>query len=189
MKLKVQCPFSFLMNAEYYHRFDLKYLQHTNILLVLCYVSPTSLKTFYAKRIFKIRNITLKLFVSFLAPTSLFRDFLWISQTENLITDLKKVHSGLTESSAPPWGHPVFPVSPVSLGWWPLVRLVRLRARSSHRRHLTLETRERRERSQWQSRLRSLVTRKQKSDQKSDVQPAEVCLKDFKFQWDTGEYL
>lgn len=78
----------FVPNAEFYHRSDFKYLLHTNVLLVLCYVSPTSLKTFYAKRIFKIRNITLKLFVSFLAPTSLFRDFLWISQTENLIIQI-----------------------------------------------------------------------------------------------------
>ena len=183
MKLKVQCPFSFLMNAEYYHRFDLKYLQHTNILLVLCYVSPTSLKTFYAKRIFKIRNITLKLFVSFLAPTSLFRDFLWISQTENLITDLKKVHSGLTERS-----RPLFQCSPcLQAGdhWcaWSGSGPGAHTGDTWHWRH------ERGERSQWQSRLRSLVTRKQKSDQKSDVQPAEVCLKDFKFQWDTGEYL
>ena len=61
--------------------------------------SPCILRTFYAIRSFKIRNIRLKLFVSFLAPTSLLRDF---SGYLTELTCLQKVHSFLTHHAPHP---------------------------------------------------------------------------------------
>lgn len=93
------------------------------------------------------------------------RFFVDISNRKLDYTDLKKVHSGLTESSSaqaqPTWLRSQAP-GPVFPGWWPLgapgqAQGPELRPATPD----TGDTREREQSSQWQSRLHSLVTRKQ----------------------------